>query len=745
MLKSELTLRQRLLAISIYISLLVLISRFVTGSWIPTEGGKSLWFFSAIGMYFFTHFSSPFFITPRDALATASTSALLLATVDLGSVSVLATQLNIFRWASFLLATIVAICAVIAIVLYGTDPIEKPKLAALSSIAYRLSDSVGRGQIVFSPLALISIVGFYQAELIQQMWLLFIWGILIFIEPVDLLLKVIDGLGKVGLRSSEDSLIGEIQRIDDPNIIRVRLSTVDTWKPDKVHVVHLPDSRQVEVLPLFVQLQEAELIGTGLSCKEPSQRVEGSSAGHVHHIDDSRSADELLREICGTDPPAKLIGFVVENSEIGKICFEVSSEPDLEEGWLVFVRQRGESVYYQILDARTKEESFSQNPRGTHIVFAQQLGTLDAERGFVKYGWLPSMNSAVFLPPSVTEPPRGDSDRLDDFELGFVPNSMVPVTASFSDMLEYHTAILGVTGTGKTELAFDIIRCALSRDVKVFCVDFTAEYRHRLADANPEYLGLDEEQARTLQERLFDVETGEYSAGDEKKALAEFIEEITPGVVSQVDEFLEPEGGRIGIFEIEEIANTKATLRATELYLSTVFNWARRNRRKRRIMLVLEEAHTIVPETNLYGFDRVETAAVVGRMAQIALQGRKYGIGILLISQRTALVSKTLLSQSNTVFCFTLHDQTGLNYLGNVFSSDYVSVIPNLKFLQCVAFGKAVRSDRPIVFEIPWEEDKKEASEALDKWDAEDPSKETPADLGIAAEPTTDTGDEIEF
>ena len=213
---------------------------------------------------------------------------------------------------------------------------------------------------------------------------------------------------------------------------------------------------------------------------------------------------------------------------------------------------------------------------------------------------------------------------------------------------------------------------------------------------------------------MFDVETGQFHAEAEKKALVKFIEEITPNILSQVDKFLQPEGPRIGIFEIEEIANTKATLRATELYLSTVFNWARRNRRKRRIVLVLEEAHTIVPETNLFGFDRVETSAVVGRMAQIALQGRKYGVGILLVSQRTALVSKTLLSQSNTVFSFTLHDQTGLNYLGNVFSSDYVSVIPNLKFLQGVAFGKAVRSDRPIVFEIPWDEEKKKASEALD-------------------------------
>lgn len=726
MLKSELTLKQRLLATLIYILLLELFSGLVTGIWIPTEGGRSLWFFSAVGLYFFTHLSSPFFVAPRDSLATSATSALLLATTDLGAVTLLALQLEVFRWSSFAIAVLAASCALIAIVLHETDAIERPRLAALSGAAYHLSNRLGRGQIMFSPLILISIVGFYQGELIQQMWLIFGWAALCFLEPVELVLKLVDDLRKVRLRSPVQRLVGEIERIDDPSILRVRLDTADSWERDKVHIVHLPDSRQVEVLPLFLQLQEGGLIGTGLAAEEPCEGVNDSSPGRVYYVDNARGSDEFLKEICGQDHPAELIGFVVENSEIGKICFEVSSELQLEEGWLVFVRQKGQSVYYQILDARTKEESFSQNPRGTQIVFAEQLGVLKSEQaGFVKYGWLPSMNSPVFLSPAASDQPYEDSREPDDFLLGFIPNTGVPVVASLSDMIEYHTAILGVTGTGKTELALDIIRHALSQDTKVLCVDFTGEYRHRLADANPEYLGLDEDRARALQERLFDVETGKYHAEEEKKALGQFIDEITPEILAEVDQFLQPEGPGIGIFEIEEIANTKATLRATELYLSTVFNWARRHRRRRRILLVLEEAHTIVPETNLFRFDRVETSAVVGRMNQIALQGRKYGVGILLISQRTALVSKTLLSQSSTVLSFALHDETGLNYLRNVFSSDYVSVIPNLKFLQGVAFGKAVRSDRPVVFEIPWIEDKKKASEALDELRDEAPSEET--------------------
>ncbi len=118
-------------------------------------------------------------------------------------------------------------------------------------------------------------------------------------------------------------------------------------------------------------------------------------------------------------------------------------------------------------------------------------------------------------------------------------------------------------------------------------------------------------------------------------------------------------GPSLGIFELPEITNTKATLRATELYLSSIMEWARNNRRARRVLIVLEEAHTIIPETMGAGFDN-DTQWIVGRISQIALQGRKYGVGLLIVSQRTALVSKSILSQCNTCITFSLFDKTSL-------------------------------------------------------------------------------------
>ena len=102
-------------------------------------------------------------------------------------------------------------------------------------------------------------------------------------------------------------------------------------------------------------------------------------------------------------------------------------------------------------------------------------------------------------------------------------------------------------------------------------------------------------------------------------------------------------------------------------FLESIFNFAKTHAGQ-RICIVLEEAHTIIPETNFLGDlgDYGSTKALVSKMGQIALQGRKYGVGLLVIAQRTANVSKTVLTQCNTIVCFQAFDETSFNFLGNL-------------------------------------------------------------------------------
>lgn len=709
----HLTQKQRLAILLLNSCILLLLSAIATGEWLPSSSGKRIWLLSGLGFFFLTLLSAPWFRPPRNALVNSVTSALLLSTLDLSTVLTFKLPLEIFRWSAVGVSALTCVCAILAMVLGDVTPELHSGKRRMAIIGYQVSNLLGQGEIVFSPPALVSIFGFYQQTPEQQIWLSFGWMLLITLRPVQVVFRLAKEIMALSVAESRRQALGSITRVDNPNIIRVALTSSERWQPNTVAVACLPNGNQVNVLCLYSHMEESQLVGTGLCHDALEPIIAGIAPGTVYQGKGVEDAVRIVNELSGLDGGANLVGFVVEDSIISTIKFEVSSNVPIQEGMLIFCRLDNHLVFYQILDARTAEESFESNPRGKQVVSATQLGCLEASNGFVKYGWLPGMNSPVFTPKDPFAYDCSDY-RSDEFAVGKVPGSQIIVRAKLFDLLEYHTAILGVTGTGKTELSFDIIRQALRLGTKVFCVDFTNEYKARLSDCDPQLLGLDQVQASELDKKLFAVETGTYGASKEKEALKAFVDKIKEPVKKTVDEFLSSAGSALGVFELPEITNTKATLRATELYLSSIMEWARNNRRARRVLVVLEEAHTIIPETAGSGFD-YDTQWVVGRISQIALQGRKYGVGLLILSQRTALVSKSILSQCNTCIAFSLVDKTSLDYLANVFSSAHIQSIPNLRFLEAIAHGRGIKSERPIMIKIDYVESKKAASDELNK------------------------------
>ncbi|MBX3407697.1 MAG: ATP-binding protein [Phycisphaeraceae bacterium] len=724
---------RRLTFLGIYSIGLYVAVGLAAGLWKPTGGGEWLWWMSAIALYTVSTLSAPFFIRPRDSLANALVSAPMLFTVDLSKVATLGAELGRFRWVSLGVVLLAAVLSAIAIALQASSTQSAGLRGIVSRASYKVSVPLGNEAVMFTPPALISIIGFYQQRPAAMLWLAALWVLIVTIKPVQLLMQCWDVLWSGKSAKAAPELVGQVARVDDPNIIRVTLFSRSSWKPDRLHKARLAGERQVAVIPLFVQTQDDQLTGTGLCCD--GKAGQGIGEGQVWTCGDGESVDDTIKSLAGADTTARLAGFIVECSTIAAISFEVAHEQTLVEGSVVFVRDRDQTVYYQVLNAETKEELFTQNPRGTHVVIAGQLGIRDDTGRFNKYGWVPPMNAPVFLPVVAAASATVAEDAPDEFTLGTVAQTGMKIKASLTDLADYHTAVLGVTGTGKTELVLDMIRAHVKAGRKVFCVDCTGEYEPRLADLSPTKLGFDAAALTKLDELVNATEHGAYGGADEKKKLHEWVTSNRAGVDSNVDTFMTDDSPCVGLFDIPDIANTRATLRATEMYISAIFAWAKKNRKARDVVVVLEEAHTVVPETSLYRFDKADTDAVVGRMAQIALQGRKYGVGLLLVSQRTALVSKTLLSQCNTSICFAMYDKTGLDYLSSMFPSEHVRAIPNLRFLQGIAFGKAVKSERPIIFEIPHDSKKLEASKALNK--KPDRKLDTTASGAAAPEGTT--------
>jgi hypothetical protein len=121
-------------------------------------------------------------------------------------------------------------------------------------------------------------------------------------------------------------------------------------------------------------------------------------------------------------------------------------------------------------------------------------------------------------------------------------------------------------------------------------------------------------------------------------------------------------------------------------------------RQKAKVCLVLEEGHSLVPEFNNLIVDS-DKHAVAGT-ARAILQGRKYGMGCLLISQRTANVTKTILNQCNTVLAFRTFDDTGMAFLENYLGSDYAHILPSLEERHVVFFGKASCCENPVLMRV---------------------------------------------
>src|SRR2546421_12494623 len=71
--------------------------------------------------------------------------------------------------------------------------------------------------------------------------------------------------------------------------------------------------------------------------------------------------------------------------------------------------------------------------------------------------------------------------------------------------------------------------------------------------------------------------------------------------------------------------------------------------------------------------------AATNGTAKAILQGRKYGLGCLVVTQRTANVTKTILNQCNTVFALRVFDSTGMEFLRNYVGDDYSSVLSTLE------------------------------------------------------------------
>lgn len=689
---------------------LIWISYSLTGTIFPSDNRQANIFQSGLLMVILgSLFLEDKFTRPIDAVINALTGGISLITVY--SVT------NDIWWDGLFGYCVVIFLTAIICVALGVPGESSGWRKVISQLLYNFSTRLGNSRILFSIIFLYSVFSYYGFQSYQSGVLVLFWGVYIAIWP----LKIPNIFQSLFVRGTElPNRCGTIIRMEDPDLVLVELKPSVKWSSEHLFLACTGENEPKIVLPLFSQVQNNRLVGTGLCLDRPESEIKQISCGGLYDLSEIQgNTSEEVKKFFQLKANTLPVGLVSEGSTIGKIKFETWPSANLSEGLLVFSIINGSQIFYQVIEGNTRNEELTNNKHGFFVAEAIQLGTLDPVQGFLKYPWLPGINSAVFL---VTENLAPEPPMLQpgDFILGNTPSSKIPIIANIHDLRSHHLAILGTTGRGKTELAFDLIRISIENETRVFCVDLTLQYAQKLNHLHPNLLSLTDDQCIQLGAKIFEAETGDYGGGKEKRTLEQFINGLRESIDKTVTEFLQDEQPKLGLFNLPAISNTRSTIQITELYLSAIFNYAKSHPNCKPIWIILEEAHTLTPETKTMGLSDYHSQAVVGKISQIALQGRKYNVGLMVIAQRTATVSKTVLTQCNSVISFSIYDQTGLDFLANIFGNDYINIIPNLGFLQAIAFGKGIKSMRPLVVGIPKKDMTKPEVQETQKDDAKE-------------------------
>ncbi len=687
----QITKNTRLIFFVFVLLALVAIHRWLTGNWYPADSNTSFVFQNLILMVVLgSLIVEPHFTKPSDALVNSLAVLITLASVR--------DRTSYILWdANFYYALMVFIFSLISIILGQKEESEASLRNKVARFFYTFAVFFGKSNLIFSITFLLSVFSFFDTQQKDFIVLICFWSFLIVAKPIGLLSLIQNGSARI--KKVDSHHLGEIISVTLPGSFRFRpFKDVNLNQGDWV-LFRRGDAHVAVVTENYAlnqdKIAQASIIKT-VSLKDHSL---GTSDG-VYKIHPENLSD-IVKDESFVEKSRRFVGFVVENSTIGDITFKVISKTVIEEGFILEAHINEQSVLYQIVNAKTGIEQLSNDLKSGLITgVAQQVGIWNSERvRFDKYGWVPPMHTPLYLIDKSYKLEFGL--KPNEMILGYIPNTNFPIIANVDTLITHHTAILGITGSGKTEMAFTIIQKMVDLKAKIFCVDFTGDYLEEFERFNPKKLAISAEHAKSLNEKLFAVETGTFGAGKEIGELEKFKSVLIPEIKKMVEDFIQSESN-LAIFELSDIVNTSATIAITEFYLSQIFSYARQHRdRNQKFCIILEEAHTVIPESQTMGVQDKYSKATISKISQIALQGRKYDVGLMVIAQRTANVTKTVLNQCNSIIVFNSYDKTGFDFLENYVGPSMISAIPNLKWLQGMVVGRGFKSGRPLIMEIP--------------------------------------------
>lgn len=135
------------------------------------------------------------------------------------------------------------------------------------------------------------------------------------------------------------------------------------------------------------------------------------------------------------------------------------------------------------------------------------------------------------------------------------------------------------------------------------------------------------------------------------------------------------------------------------------------------VLLVCEEAHNYVPASD-YAAYRASKKSI----ERIAKEGRKYGLSLMVVSQRPSEVSPTIFSQCNNFVALRLTNKADQNYIKGLLPENTNSIsdfLPSLASGEALVVGDAILMPSIVQLEKPSPEPQSASVDVFKEWSCE--------------------------
>ncbi len=723
----KLNIKQRFAVVGIYVCLIFSIGFYFSNNWtfIFDSNNKLNAVLIATGraLILSTYVTEPYFSKPVDVITRWIAIFLFLVGLN-GKESLSLYKYWIVGCAFFTIA------ALLLIFLHGFNKFEKQQRISVDFIC-----KISRPEIVFTLLYFDIVISFFRSNTTEYPILIGFGFLLAINKPIIWFVNFISSFLKhITSKTDATKYLGKIIGHESTDLYRVELASENPFRQKvlKGSLVYLENitngvagiilneqillgKKWVEVLSLRDKNQN--LISFNIKSLLPlvGEKSIFSKTNSVYILD-IESLDEEFKNAITSNPVTanfnRLIGNVWEGSTINKIRFnklfsdELQKERGIGEGSIIQTEIANEEVLYQIIDAKTDEENLEyKDTHGFTIGTAQKLGkyvTGSNELNTVK--WLPEIYTPIFLlnPLNI----QYNSNHF----VGKLPNTNygIPIKSPH-ELVTHNTAILGILGIGKSCLTFELLQKLIATtEVKIFCLDLTNQYSKEL----PKYIDTNLIQTDFTQAKRDELKAGN-ATGTTSNPSTWGNEALYRAILaSELDGFIASDKRILTLNpDLHNVSKAASQFNITHKIDLTPAEKVRfiserliikasslGETAEARYLIVFEEAHSLVPEWNSIANEGDKNAT--NGTAKVILQGRKYGLGSFVVTQRTANISKSILNQCNTIFAMRVFDDTGKQFLENYIGSDYSNLLPTLEERHCIAIGKALKLKQPIILEL---------------------------------------------